>query len=201
MWVAAHRGNDVYRIDPKTDKVIAKIDLGQNSCTQLMPADNLMWLGFCDGSTTELGVSPLTNQVVASIPSAHVFGVAAGFLWASSVDGSTLERRDLTTYQVKSSIPVAGANGVIGGGYLWDVDERPDGTYYDVITKVDVRTGQVVATLHTPDLNSYVFSVYADGILWVTGVVGRVPPPSGHRDGYDDQGGAPRCSHRADGFL
>ena len=169
VWVGSHRSNNLYRIDPKTDKVLATIDLGQTSCSQLIGADHLVWVAYCDDSTNEVGVSPLTNQVVASLPSAYVFGVAAGSLWAANADGSSLDRLDPKTYRLISTVPAAGEVGAIGGGYVWVVDENGDGAYDGTISKVDPATGKVVATLRTASTSDYVYCVYADGLLWLRG--------------------------------
>ena len=172
IWVGSHRTDNLYRIDPTTDRIAAKIDIGQNACTNMRAFDDRIWIGYCDDSTKEIVVSATTNQVVASIPSAAVYGDLDGAVWAASDDGSQLQRLDPTTYKVLASINAPGEEGVVGGGYVWVADSDPDsGIYNGTIFKVDPQTNQIAATLHTPETYLDVYMDYdeASGSIWLKG--------------------------------
>jgi streptogramin lyase len=171
VWVGSHRANTLYRIDPTTDRIAAKIDLGQASCENMMAFDDRIWIGYCDGSTKEMVVSASTNQVVASIPSLGVFGDLDGTIWATSNDGTQLQRLDPTTYQVIATIDAPGTKGVVGGGYVWVANESFDTAIYDgTISKVDPATNQVVATLHTATyLDPFLDYDVASKSIWLKG--------------------------------
>jgi DNA-binding beta-propeller fold protein YncE len=172
IWVGAHRTNTLYRIDPTTDRIAAKIDLGQPSCANMRAFDDRIWVGYCDESTNEIVVSASTNQVVASIPSAAVYGDLDGAVWAASEDGSQLQRLDPTTLKVLASVDAPGVEGVVGGRYVWVADMPLDsGNYNGTIFKVDPQTNKVVATLHTPETYHDVYMDYdeASGSIWLKG--------------------------------
>lgn len=170
VWVATHRANTLYRIDPQTDKVSAKIDLGQSTCGPLAIASGRVWTGFCDDSTKELAIDPTTNQVVGSLQASEVIGDLDGSLWATSVDSTQLLEVDPTTLKTKMAIAAPGDEGVIGGGYIWNADENIDSNAYSgVISKVDPTTGAVVGQLHTPTTDLGMGMTYANGVLWLKG--------------------------------
>ncbi len=170
VWVATHRANTLYRIDPQTDKVSAKIDLGQSTCGPLAIASGRVWTGFCDDSTKELAVDPTTNEIVGSLQASEVIGDLDGSLWATSVDSTQLLEVDPTTLKTKMSIAAPGDEGVIGGGYVWNADENIDtNAYSGVISKVDPATGSVVAQLHTPTTDLGMGMTYDNGLLWLKG--------------------------------
>jgi YVTN family beta-propeller protein len=170
VWVATHRSNTLYRIDPQTDKVSARIDLGQSTCGPIAIASGRVWTGFCDDSTKELAVDPTTNQVVGSLQASEVIGDLDGSLWATSVDSTQLLEVDPTTLRTKLAIAAPGDEGVIGGGYVWNADENVDtNAYSGVISKVDPATGAVLAQLHTPTTDLGMGMVYDDGLLWLKG--------------------------------
>jgi streptogramin lyase len=170
VWVGGHRSSLLYRINPHTDKITARINLGQETCGPIVMAAGRVWTGFCDGSTKELAVDPTTNQVVGSIQASEMIGDLGGSLWAASADSTKLLRIDPKTHATIATIHAPGDEGVIGGGFLWIADENVDtGEYSGVISKVDPTTGAVVSQLHTLTTDVSMYMIYARGVLWLKG--------------------------------
>lgn len=171
VWVGAHRQHYVYRINPATNKVTARIDIGQYSCSQMLATGHRLYVGNCDDAEKFVVIDPATNQVSGNLAAAFVIGTAQGSLWATNQNGSALLRLDPATLRVQSTTPLEGDIGAIGGGYLWlinsdgDTDERARS-----VIKVDATTGKVVGHLIRPVTGGVEKVDYLDGILWFVGL-------------------------------
>jgi streptogramin lyase len=174
VWVETHRGTELYRIDPTTDKVIAAIDVGQESCSEPGIGFGRVWLGPCDSSTKTIAVDATTNQVVGSF---DALGGSEAFtadaVWIPDNE-SKLARIDpktyktLATYDVMHAAPLAWV--VSAGGWIWaGAEDGSSGAWEGGLAKVDPATGQVVSRLTVPNPGSYA-TVTADlGYIWIKG--------------------------------
>ena len=170
VWVGTHRASTLYRIDPVTDTVAARIDLGQDTCSQIALVDNFVFVGNCDDGTAYIVIDPKTNQVVKPLAVAWVAGMADGGLWVTSYEGTFAEKLDPVTLTVEQRVAAPGDIAAVGGGFVWVGDEDPDtGAYLGKITKIDPRSGRVVATLATPATGVSMDMGYAPGVMWLHG--------------------------------
>jgi streptogramin lyase len=169
VWVGAHRGNDVFRIDPKTDKVIARIDVGHEVCGQPVAGYGGVWVGPCDDSTKTSVIDPKTNQVIGSVDlyGADVF--ANGSVWGSANNLHQLLRINPKTLRVQAKLPVAGVEDAFDGHDIWAIPENESGAYTGVIREIDPVTNHILATIHTPRAAVGAYMVYAYGSLWIKG--------------------------------
>jgi outer membrane protein assembly factor BamB len=169
LWVAAHRGPILYRIDPRREEIVARIDLKQNTCGPLFIGGGLIWTNHCADGSRELAVDPRVNQVVGSL-NGLVFGFADGNFWALSHDGRETLRIDPSNLRAVTRLPVAGIQGAVANGYLWLAGGSLDtGQYNGVIKMVSMRTGRLVGRIRTRRTVSYPFFTRAANVLWMKG--------------------------------
>lgn len=147
IWVSSHRGTYLYRIDPATNRVTSRIDVGQNACGQIAVTTDRVWIGHCDTSTSTIVVDPAKNAVVGSLEGdALAFGVGFGSVWLGSNGGAPTEllRVDPHTLAIQARIPVGngGAYVTTAFGAVW-VSNMDDGT----ITRIDPATNTVTSTV------------------------------------------------------
>ena len=95
VWVEAHRGHVVYRIDPRTGRVIAAIAIPDALCSLPRFGAGAVWVFTCnDGDTYK--IDPATNPIVRKFrghgqqSGPPVYG--AGSLWTT--DSGRVLRRD-----------------------------------------------------------------------------------------------------------
>jgi streptogramin lyase len=139
VWVASHRGFDVYRIDPTTNKIVVTIDTGQESCGTPGIGFGEMWVAGCGPGDIAV-IDAATNQITGRLHEGGLEeGFGAGSVWCSSLT-SGVDRIDPTTLRVQATIHVDG-NVVFGGGAAWVASS--DGT----VSRIDPGTDRVVATV------------------------------------------------------
>ena len=171
LWINAHRREELYRVDPKTNKVIATLPV-DDCCSTPAVGAGYVWAG------TQV-IDPGTNRVVGTLP-ASVFGAFAvidGFPWAYAPNA--LASIDPTTFRVVRTVKVnANARKVsdpdigvaYGDGAFWVIrvgDET--GAFGGVVVKVDPRTGKVLRTYHPPDPGVGADIQFLDHAIWLKG--------------------------------
>jgi streptogramin lyase len=152
VWAATtvphHYAGRVWRIDPKTNRVLARIPIASGL------TGGLGGLAFGAGSIWATSddyhhsaplwrIDPTTNRVVARIsvgdgPAGVI--VAGGFVWVSRITAGTVAEIDPKVNKVVRSIHVGAAPfGLIAGqDSLWVLNEN-DAT----VSRIDLRTGAV----------------------------------------------------------
>ncbi|MGF7169486.1 YVTN family beta-propeller protein [Sphingobium xanthum] len=145
LWVGNCKGGEVYRIDPKTAKVLATIPAGIGPSGELNVAAGAGSIWAPDQTAGKISrIDPTTNTVIATIgvttdTSYLSFGFDA--LWVVSGKGQTLQRIDPKTNAVTHTLALGKMPGflVAGEGAVW-VQEQGDGT----LAKIDPATVTVV---------------------------------------------------------
>jgi len=165
IWVSSHRDTYLYRINPATNRVQNRIDMGQNACGQITVSADRLWIDHCDTSTSTIAVDPSTDTVVGSIDAGSLSaGVGFGSIWLSSNGGAPTEllRVDPHSLAISARIPVGNGGAYIttAFGAVW-VSNIDDGT----ISRIDPSTNTVAKTfrLGTP---GDAMLVPAGGSLW-----------------------------------
>jgi DNA-binding beta-propeller fold protein YncE len=127
------RYNKLSRIDPKTDRVVAKIPIAANSreggAQTVAVGEGAIWAQSADGRLFK--VDPATNKVVGVVPLGEYSNdleVSGDAVWATVQTPSTRTRlvrvEPITAHVVASEHGPEPANGgfrglVAGGGYVW----------------------------------------------------------------------------------
>jgi streptogramin lyase len=168
VWVTSHRNTLLYRIDPGSNTVIARIDVGQKACGPLGVGLGKVWVSHCYDGERVVAVDPATNQVVGSFLGNSII-VAFDQLW--SLGFRALNRIDPTTYTVTGSVRVpTGWPLVEGDGVLWVIDSNPlpgSGEYSGLISGIDPASMKVVRTLQVPVAGLSPWVAFAFGAIWL----------------------------------
>lgn len=168
VW--AYDGARIVRVDPDTEKVVAKIAVPQ--CVngrEPEAGSGSVWLA-CKDSGVVIRIDPATNEVakvIRTAKGAHHLAFGEGSVWVTNYESNTVSRIDPATNRVVATIPEVGEGvGItVGGGAVW--------AGYDAgIARIDPKTNEVVARLEFgPGL--YYGLALVDGSLWATTVTLR----------------------------
>lgn len=148
LWVANCKDGDVYRINPKTSEILAKIPVGlgpRGELNVVAGAGSIWAPSETQGKVSR--IDPKTNAVTATVevaPSTSYLSFGFGALWAASGKNQTLQRVDPKTNAVTKTITIGKMPGflVAGEGAVW-IQEQGDGTLARIDpAKVEV-TGRV----------------------------------------------------------
>jgi hypothetical protein len=165
LWVAGHDGTTLYRINPRTGRIRARIGEGTNACGPLGIAYGLVWMGHCDTGTTDAVVSVSSNRLVGRVKAlGYGFGFGFGSVWVDAPQGnpSLLNRVDPKNLRVLDRIQVGDGIGdaVAVGGFMWCVNT--DGT----LSQIDPSSNRVVATIRYGG-GGPAYGVVAAGKIWI----------------------------------
>jgi len=165
VWVPNTADGSVSRIDPRTNRVVATLRIGDQ------PG---FYHRYCEAKwNVHAFMGPSFHVRDCDLPSA--LAVGAGALWVLKNDDEQVLRINPASGQIVASIPIgfvpfeiaATDSAVWVGGY-----------YDDTVVRIDPRTNQVVASLTVPDGASGISA--ADGAVWVAssiaGKVSRIDP-------------------------
>jgi YVTN family beta-propeller protein len=162
VW-AAFGSSDVVRIDPATDRVIARGFAGF-SAAAIAHGEGAVWV-VNRASNTVSQISPITSRKIADInvgqgPSG--IAVGGGALWVSDTEDDAVSRIDVRTH-ASTTIPVGSAPVGIAysPGAVW-VANSGDGT----ISRIDPARNEVVGTIRIG--SSPVGIALTGGLVWVT---------------------------------
>ncbi len=175
LW-AAGADNRVYRIDPATGRIVAKIPVVARVSTLAAGAEGVWFLNWTNGDVAR--IDPATNRVADRIrvDSGALAGIAVGggSVWVTSPDDGRLWRIEPGRRPRKRSIDVGGLPYFVsyGDGAVWTGDYR-DG----VLARVDARSNAVTRRVRIDAAQALAVGV---GSAWVSvaGVtrVGTLPP-------------------------
>jgi virginiamycin B lyase len=145
VWVSSEPKNTVHRLDAKTNKVVAVVEVGKEPCSGLAAAFGSLWVPNC-GDKTMSRVDRKTNKVVATIPvgpagSEGGLTANADSIWILSDKKGTLSRIDPDTNRMVAEIQVPAGSFVCVLGEdeaIWVVS-----TEKSVVVRVDPNTNLV----------------------------------------------------------
>jgi hypothetical protein len=185
IWVASHVGTYLYRINPRTNRVVKSINIGENQCVDLIAGGGKIWDWNCSGETG-LGVvreiDPRTNRVTGHYKKLYgTFG--DGSLWAQTQDWRVLERIDpkskVVLKQIKLPIPLPASGHVfpaaVCAGSVWSIADTSVIRYETATNKVDQVISLPRAVSMTTANGGYFDATYAAcaaGKVWVTNLAG-----------------------------
>lgn len=168
LWVGNCDGGEVYRIDPQTAQVLAKIPagVGPSGEQNVVAGAGSIWVPNQEGSTISR-IDPATNAVVASIDVvAGTTYLTFGFdaLWAASGEGQLLQQIDPASNSVTNEITLGKMPGflVAGEGAVW-VQEQGDGT----VARIDPAAMEVSGRVKVGDNLKWGDIDTGDGKVWL----------------------------------
>lgn len=149
VWVAGTKPYSVQRIDPRTNRIIAKIRLSGEACSGLEFGFESVWVPLCGEHPALVRISALTNRITVTLPIAPAGaegGIAASgdSVWMVTDKNGTLSRIDPNANIVRQTIPVSPGsfNPVFSEGIIWVT-----GFETSVVTAVDALSGNVLLSI------------------------------------------------------
>jgi streptogramin lyase len=189
-------GHKVVRVDPNTNKVVARLRLStnkvqthgcvapfRNTCPNYLTVHKDKVVVFIEGEDAAVHIDPATNRVTKRVPmpanAAGFYGVEGEVPWIMTESG--LAQVDLDSGRVLARIPLGDdqrqlyleANGpsiAINGDTAWLVADT-------ITTEIDLKRAEVVKTFATPGNSGVVAASFGHGDLWVSydfGIVRRL---------------------------
>jgi len=150
VWVVGSKPYSLQRIDPATNKIVAKVRLSGEACSGLAFGFGSVWVPVCGRKPLLARVDVHTNRITAVLPIAPAGpegGITASSdsIWmVTDKDGTTLSRLDPATNAVgqRIAIPAGSFNPLASGDTVWIT-----GHDKDLLTAVDATSGQVLASI------------------------------------------------------
>jgi YVTN family beta-propeller protein len=172
VWATDWDAKTLYRVDPTTSKVVAKIPVGL-APKGVLATGSAVWVADTHGGAV-LRIDPATNKLVATItvgPTGNSgpnwLGSGLGSIWVGIPNASTVVRIDPVTNAIQATITVPAAVTPCGGFAItptavWipSCDGEP------TVARIDPATNKVVATVNLGG-HAYTPAVIA-GAPWVS---------------------------------
>jgi virginiamycin B lyase len=179
VWISNGPKNTVARIDPKSNKVIGTVTVGNKPCSGLATGFGSLWVPIC-GDQTLARVDLKEGKVTATIPigiASSEGGLATGAdsVWLLTDKKGTLARIDPATNKVVAEIQVPPGSFTVafGEGAVWVT-----GTETNVLTRIQPDNNLVVETI--PVGKAPRFLTIGGGFIWTlnqtNGDVSKVDP-------------------------
>jgi virginiamycin B lyase len=104
VWVAGTKPYSVQRVDPRTNRIIARVSLSGEACAGMEFGYGSVWVPLCGKHPALIRISALTNRITAALPIAPAGaegGIAAGgdSVWMVTDKNGTLSRIDPSNQQ------------------------------------------------------------------------------------------------------
>ncbi len=169
IWVSEYGSPYLLRIDPKTNKVLSKTQIGFGSCGLGAGAGSL-WVEDTSSSTVSR-VSVKTRKRIAIKVDTQPYDAtfASGSAWATAYTGGYVDRIDPARNRVVKRFKLPTATGVVGAfGSIW-------ATGSDGVIRIDPATNTVVARIPLP---SAAWTAASADAVWITSPAGlsRIDP-------------------------
>ena len=163
VWVSQHRQTVLYRISPRTNKVIASIDVGREACGVLAAGYGKIWMPRCDEPNGFVVIDATKNRVVKVVRNGFGLevGVGAGSFWVPGLN-KTVMRVDPTTLKTTAVVDVGGQAVAFDGEFVWALD-LDDG----VLSQIDPAANEVTWTTTLPERYWSSYLHVLDGTLWI----------------------------------
>lgn len=149
VWVAGTKPYSVQRINPMTNRIVAKVALPGEACSGLAFGFGSIWVPVCGKQPTLVRVDAQTNTAIATLPippAGPEGGIATSTdsVWMVTDKVGTLNRIDPLTNSVRQriSIPPGSYNPVFSDGIVWIT-----GVESGLLTAVDAATGKVLGSV------------------------------------------------------
>jgi hypothetical protein len=127
LWVAVPNANEIVRIDPATNSVVATLKLPYSPCAFLVADQSAVWSAG-GGCADKVGrIDARTTTLTATVDEPHAVGLALAFgsLWAAVIDSANVDQIDPRTGRLIARLHIGGAPVRLGVGFgsIW-VDLR-----------------------------------------------------------------------------
>src|SRR5215831_6767865 len=180
VWTNSMRTDMIFRMDPKTDKVVASVPVSR-PCSGFAVAAGTLWSPSC-GEKVIYRIDLKTNEVVAKVPvgpANNEGGIAygAGSAWMPSDPKGIVSRIDPASNKVIAEIKVAPGSftAVFGYGLVW-----VSSTEKNLISVIDPASNQLIREIPVDPAPR--FMAAGEGFVWslnqTNGTVTKIDPYS-----------------------
>ncbi|MBV8844897.1 MAG: hypothetical protein JO307_18985 [Bryobacterales bacterium] len=180
VWTNSMRTDMIFRMDPKTDKVVAAVPVSR-PCSGFAVAAGTLWSPSC-GEKVIYRIDLKTNEVVAKVPvgpANNEGGIAfgAGSAWMPSDPKGVVSRIDPATNKViaEIAVPPDSFTAVFNYGRVW-----VSSTAKSVVSVIHPVTNKVIAEI--PVGPNPRFMAAGEGYVWTlnqgSGTVTKIDPRS-----------------------
>ena len=190
VWVAGHRNGALHRIDPRTNEVVATVEVPDTLCGELAFGGGVVWAANCGqgGVSWIYRIDPRSNRVTGRQPGTAPL-VAEGSLWVVDDEAGAVVRTDPRTGREQARIRRLGIDGDqpfyltgAGEGSVWVYSEA------GAVARIDPETNRVTAVVPLPGARpggpagrGFLFggpTAFAGGAVWIANPAGlyRVDP-------------------------
>jgi len=149
VWVGGTNPFSVQRIDPRTNRIVAKVSLPGEACSGLAFGFGSIWVPVCGSHPALVRVDTKSNRAIASLPTPPAGpegGITASTdsVWLVTDKNGTLARIDPTTNSVRQRISISPAsyNPMFSSGIVWIT-----GVESSRVTAVDASSGKVLSAV------------------------------------------------------
>ena len=190
VWVAGHRNGAVHRVDPRTNEVVATIEVPDTLCGELAFGGGAVWAMNCGqgGVSWVYRIDPRSNRVTGRQRGVAPV-VAARSLWLVDDKAGEVVRIDLRTGRELARIRRLGIDSGqpffltgAGAGSVWVYSEA------GAVARIDPGSNRVTALVPLPGARpggpagrGFLFggpTAFAGGAVWIANPAGlyRVDP-------------------------
>jgi serine/threonine protein kinase len=191
LWVltfGAGIGDELFRIDPGSNDVVAHIPIGGIGAGVAIGGDEGIWVIRSDGVLVEIDSG--TNRIARTLPPlphGSAIAVGGGAVWVTDGIAGAVYRVDVATEEVKSISMPGGADGIaVDANGVWVMD-RASGQ----VIRIDPDTGETGAPIRVGATPSGIAA--GGGFVWVTspgeGAIYRIDEGSGQAQSFAIAGG------------
>lgn len=149
VWVASTKPFAVVRIDPATNKIIARVAIPGEACSGLAYGFGSIWVPICGKNAALVRVDTAKNKISATLaipPAGDEGGITTSgdSVWLVIDKKGTLSRIDPATNKVKQriAIPLGSYNPIYSHGVVWI-----SGVESSTLTAVDAASGKVITSI------------------------------------------------------
>jgi virginiamycin B lyase len=179
VWISNKPKNNLTRIDPKTNRILATITTGKEPCAGLAIGFGSVWVPNC-GDQTISRFDARTAKLQATVPvtiadTEGTIAAGEGSVWMPTDASGAMAQIDPDTDKVVARIPVPAGSfaAVVGEGAVWVTCTKSN-----LVSRVDPKSGKVIATI--PVGPSPRFLAVGLGSVWTLnqgdGSVSRIDP-------------------------
>lgn len=147
VWTTGKRPNVLERIDPRRNRIVARIPLPGDACAGIATSTGRAWVPICSGAQRYIiAIDAFTNRAIGRIPFGPPpeGGIATGngSVWFTIGDGSILMQVDEKTLAVRRQVRlVSGSyNPMFDDGHVWITSVEKN-----VVSDIAASRGALVA--------------------------------------------------------
>jgi virginiamycin B lyase len=150
VWVGSTAPNAVHRIDPTTNREVARVTLPGKACAGLVPGFGSLWVPLCAARPALAKVDLSSNRLVAVLGfgTAAECGITASedSIWLVVDDQGTLARIDPAKESISQTVhlPPGSCNPRYSHGVVWVTNAKAA-----ELTAVDAKSGAILSTIPT----------------------------------------------------